>query len=266
MMPGTTLLTLMYLVYKNCSMNVASKKHSGLAEAEGEAQPGLRPIVADSLSERVADQIVEAIGSSRLLPGQRLYEVEIATQLSVSRIPVREALLVLQSQGLLRASPRRGTHVIELDEAWAREVYDTRTALETRCFQRAAAVIRREPQLVSVLDDHIDRLRQASFGGRKPEINRADLAFHSAVYELAGSPLLQTLWNAMSRHVMIMFGLETCPRSNLDHIAEDHLVLRRALLEGSPQDLEFAVARHVIGPFDSKTIAQRAYEAANEPR
>ena len=113
-------------------MNVASKNDPDTVEAAGPRLLGLRPIVADSLSERVADQIVEAIGSSRLLPGQRLYEVEIATQLSVSRIPVREALLVLQSQGLLRASPRRGTHVIELDEAWAREVYETRTALETR--------------------------------------------------------------------------------------------------------------------------------------
>ena len=245
-------------------MNVASKKHVGLTEAAGHAQPGLRPIVADSLSERVADQIVEAIGSSRLLPGQRLYEVEIATQLSVSRIPVREALLVLQSQGLLRASPRRGTHVIELDEA--REVYDTRTALETRCFQRAAAVIRQEPPLIAVLDGHITRLRQACAGGSKPEINRADLAFHSAVYDLAGSPLLQTLWNAMSRHVMIMFGLETYRHSDLDRIVAEHEMLRHTLLKGSPQDIEIAVARHVIGPFDSKTIAQRAYEAANKPR
>jgi DNA-binding GntR family transcriptional regulator len=247
-------------------VNVVSKKHTGLAEAVAQPQTGLRPIVADSLSERVADQIVEAIGSSRLLPGQRLYEVEIATQLCVSRIPVREALLVLQSQGLLRASPRRGTHVIELDEAWAREVYDTRTALETRCFQRAAAVIRQEPQLITVLDGHIAKLRKACAGRSKPEINRTDLAFHSAVYDLAGSPLLQTLWSAMSRHVMIMFGLETYRHSDLDRIVEEHVMLRHTLLEGGPRDIEVEVARHVIGPFDSKTIAERAYEAANKPR
>ena len=247
-------------------MNVASKNDPDTVEAAGPRLLGLRPIVADSLSERVADQIVEAIGSSRLLPGQRLYEVEIATQLSVSRIPVREALLVLQSQGLLRASPRRGTHVIELDEAWAREVYETRTALETRCFQRAATVLRQEPQLISVLDGHIARIRQACAGGSKQEVNRADLAFHSAVYDLAGSPLLQTLWNAMSRHVMIMFGLETYRHSDLDRIIAEHVMLRSTLLEGSPHDIEVAVARHVIGPFDSKTIAQRAYEAASEPR
>ena len=247
-------------------MSVASKKTSILSEAPGPRLSGLQPIVADSLSERVADQIVEAIGCSRLLPGQRLYEVEIANKLSVSRIPVREALLVLQSQGLLRASPRRGTHVIELDEAWAREVYETRSALETRCFQRAAAVLREQPHLIAVLDDHIDRLRQACAGDSKPDVNRADLSFHSAVYDLAGSPLLQTLWNAMSRHVMIMFGLETYRHSDLDRIVADHVMLRRTLHEGSPQDIEVAVARHVIGPFDSKIIAQRAYEAANKPR
>eukprot|EP01034_Spumella_vulgaris_P014277 gene14277-18225_t len=98
---------------------------------------GIRPIAADSLSERVADQIVEAIGNGRLLAGQRLYEIEVAKQFAISRVPVREALLVLQSQGVLRSTPRRGTHVIDLDENWAREVYETRTALETRCSQRA---------------------------------------------------------------------------------------------------------------------------------
>lgn len=246
-------------------MNVA-----GHRQVEGpEAAVGrlaLNPIVADSLPERIADRIVEAIGSGQLLPGQRLYEVEIAAQLSVSRIPVREALLVLQSQGLLRSSPRRGTHVIELDEAWAREVYETRTDLETRCFQRAASVVRRQPAALAVLDSQIDRLRAACASGNKPDINRADLAFHSAVYELAGSPLLQTLWNAMSHHVMIMFGLETYRHSDLDRIVDEHVGLRRTLLESGPADIAVAVARHVIGPFDSRTIAQRAYEAAAEPR
>lgn len=247
-------------------MSIAIRKRDDSSEAPIPDRLGLRPIVADSLSERIADQIVEAIGSRSLLPGQRLYEVEIAAQLSVSRIPVREALLVLQSQGLLRASPRRGTHVVELDESWAREVYETRTDLETRCFQRAADVIRRQPDALAILDSHIDRLRAACASGNKPEINRADLEFHTSVYGLAGSPLLQTLWNAMSRHVMIMFGLETYRHSDLDRIVDEHITLRCTLLEGSLGDIATAVARHVIGPFDSKIIAQRAYEAAAEPQ
>jgi DNA-binding GntR family transcriptional regulator len=227
--------------------------------------PGLRPLPAASLSEQVADRIVEAIGGRLILPGQRLFEVEIAAELSVSRVPVREALLVLQSQGVVRTTPRRGTHVIELDEAWARETYETRTALETLCFQRAAAVLRANPAAIAGVNARIDGLRLACRSRDKAAINRADLAFHTAVYELAGSPLLQTLWNAMSRHVMIMFGLETYRHSDLDRIAEEHVDLRDALMGTATRDIAAAVARHVIGPFDSRTIAERAYEATAQP-
>lgn len=153
-------------------------------------------MAANSLLDFVADQIVEAIGNGRLLPGQGLYEIEVTKQFSISRVPVREALLVLKSQEVLRSSPRCGTYVI-------------------------------------------------------------DLAFHSAVYNLAGSPLLLTLCNAMSRHVMILLGLETYGLSDLVGIVEEHVQLRRILLEETAASIADGVVRRVIGPFDSKMIAER---------
>jgi DNA-binding GntR family transcriptional regulator len=252
----------MYYVYKIERMRIVRKEPAAEPAA---SKSGFRPLAAQSLSEQVADQIVEAIGSRRILPGQRLFEVEIAAEFSVSRVPVREALLVLQSQGVVRTTPRRGTHVIDLDELWARETYEARTALEALCCQRAAPVLRASPAAVAVLDGRIADLRAACRRRNKAAINRADLAFHSAIYEMAGSPLLQTLWNAMSRHVMIMFGLETYRHSNLDRIAEEHAELRDALLAGSAPGIAAAVARHVIGPFGSKTIGERAYETAVQP-
>jgi DNA-binding GntR family transcriptional regulator len=246
-------------------MSIVRKSQAARPLSSAFRQSGLRPLATHSLSEQVADQIIESIGSRLILPGQRLFEVEIAAQLSVSRVPVREAMLVLQSQGVVRTTPRRGTHVIELDEVWARETYEARTALESLCCQRAAPVLRANPDAVSVLDTRIADLHDVCRRRDKAAINRADLAFHTAIYEMAGSPLLQTLWNAMSRHVMIMFGLETYRHSDLDRIAGEHAVLRDTLLEGSDLEIAAAVARHVIGPFGSKSIAERAYETTFEP-
>jgi len=229
------------------------------------AEFGLRPVQSGSLSEQIADQIVEAIGSGRILPGQRLFEVELAGQLSVSRVPVREALLVLQSQGVLRTTPRRGTHVVDLDESWAREIYEARTALETLCFERAAATIRNNPVILEMVDARLEAIRTACDARDKCAINRSDLAFHTLIYQLADSPLLQTLWNAMSRHVMIMFGLETFRLTHLDELISEHEMLRELLLKGSSREMAAAIASHVIGSLDAKEIEARAYHLTAEP-
>jgi DNA-binding GntR family transcriptional regulator len=242
-------------------MVLAEEERTDKPMGKGNPNGGFRPLHTHNLSEAVADQIVEAIGSRRILPGQRLFEVELAQQFPVSRVPVREALLVLQSQGVVRTTPRRGAHVIELDEAWARETYEVRTALETLCFQRAAQTLRANAGLFGIIDANVETIRAACQAGDKAAINRADLAFHTSIYQMADSPLLQTLWNAMSRHVLIMFGLETYRHSDLARIAEEHVELRNILMTGSSAQIAAAVARHVIGPFDSKVIAARVYEA-----
>ncbi len=229
-----------------------------------ESNPGFRPIQTNNLSEAVADQIVEAIGSKRILSGQRLFETELAQQLSVSRVPVREAFLVLQSQGVMRTTPRRGSHVIDLDETWARETYEARTALETICFLRAAKTIRTTAEALATVENNIEAIRMACVTGDKAAINRADLAFHTAIYQMSDSPLLQTLWNAMSRHVMIMFGLVIYRHNDFATIIDEHVELRDALVKGSSDEIAVAVARHVIGPFDSKALAEKAYATATK--
>ena len=225
---------------------------------------GFRPIQANNLSEAVADQIVEAIGSKRILSGQRLIETDLAEQFSVSRVPVREAFLVLQSQGVIRTTPHRGSHVIDLDETWARETYEARTALETICFQRAAKTVRTTVEALAIVENNIEAICSACMTGNKAAINRADLAFHTAIYKMSDSPLLQTLWNAMSRHVMIMFGLVIYRHNDFNQIIEEHVDLRNALVDGSTDEIAVAVARHVIGPFDSKALAEKAYAIATK--
>ncbi|CAN5193432.1 GntR family transcriptional regulator [soil metagenome] len=215
----------------------------------------LEPLRPSSLPEMVADRIVEAIGDRRILPGQRIFELELAAELGVSRVPVREALRVLQSQGLVHVLPRRGVRVIDLDERWAQEIYDTRTALETVCAQRAAQNMHENLQRLAVLDARIADIKVAADQRDRARVNRADLAFHTALYASSNSPLLQTLWSAMARHVLIMFGITTYRRADFTLIYEEHVRLRRILSEGSPEDIAAEVAAHVIGPHVSRAAA-----------
>jgi DNA-binding GntR family transcriptional regulator len=227
--------------------------------AQETSAQNLAPIRSPSLPQIVADKIVEAIGDRRILPGQRIFELELAEQLAVSRVPVREALRVLQSQGLMRALPRRGVHVIDLDQRWAMEIYDTRTALETVGAQRAAQNIRRNPQSAAKLNETLAAIEAAARLQDRAAVNRADLAFHTEIYVLSDSPLLQTLWSAMSRHVLIMFGITTYQRADYDLLIDEHRRLRRLLGEGSPEEISAEVAIHIIHPHKSRDAAAESW-------
>jgi len=73
---------------------------------------------ATCLSDQVANSIADGIALGRLDPGQRIVEVDLARQLNVSRVPVREAIKTLVAQGILETSPHRGTRVVVYDQAW----------------------------------------------------------------------------------------------------------------------------------------------------
>jgi DNA-binding transcriptional regulator YhcF (GntR family) len=90
------------------------------------------------LREAVTDALRKAILSKRLKPGERLVEEQLAAELEVSRNPVREALRVLESEGLVEISPRRGASVTQLSEEEARELVEVRAALEGLCARLAA--------------------------------------------------------------------------------------------------------------------------------
>ena len=68
------------------------------------------------LGDAVADAIVSAVASGLLKPGQRIVEADLAAMLKVSRVPIREAIKILQAQGILNVTPNRGARIAEFDE------------------------------------------------------------------------------------------------------------------------------------------------------
>src|SRR4051812_49698207 len=90
------------------------------------------PAIADSdLVGQIARILMQAIVQGRLPPGSKVVEAGIARELGVSRAPVREAARLLEKQGLLVASPRRGFFVPQLQKRKNDENYDFRILLQT---------------------------------------------------------------------------------------------------------------------------------------
>src|SRR3954470_3227326 len=149
------------------------------------------PLPARNASVAATELIREAIVDGRLAPGERLKEEELARELGISRTPIREALLILQSEGLVETSPNRGatvrTHTVEdLDD-----LYQLRALLEGFAARRAATRIGIDE--LAELRRSCERFEQLDPETELREVVRENLVFHSTILDAAASDRLAAM-------------------------------------------------------------------------
>lgn len=210
-----------------------------------------RPVSVESRATMVADRIVEAVAAGHLQPSQRLVEQEMAGRLAVSRVPLREAMKALCAQGILVTEPHRGTRVAPIDDAWAAAVRRARLALERLAFRDAAPVLRADPGRTRGLRLLMDEMEGSVTRKDWLAVIKADLAFHRSVVAAGGDGIVGTLWETLARHVMIVFGMESRLHWYEAPVAEEHLELLTALMEGSPDQLDREVEIHIMRRTDT---------------
>ena len=146
----------------------------------------LQPI--KSLAERAADEIRTMITNGDLPSGEALSEIALATQLGVSKTPVREAFLRLKQEGLVEISPRRGTYVFEMDREQATALSRFRFVLERSALDMLNPVSRS-----ALVADHaklIKRMERAIAAGDGPAYRVLDTKFHVAIVRSSGNSYL----------------------------------------------------------------------------
>ena len=141
------------------------------------------PLVRNA-SAAATELIREAIIDGRLPPGQRLKEEELARELGISRTPVREALLILQTEGLVDAEPNRGAVVRSHDAGDLEDLYALRALLEGYAARRAAANV--TEGTIAELWTSCERF-EALIEGDVQELVKENLFFHSTILDTAQS-------------------------------------------------------------------------------
>ena len=241
---------------------------TGVEMAVLEPEDPLAPLRAGPLADRVAEHIVGAIARRRLVSGQKLVEVELAEALGVSRVPIREATRILASQGIVVPTPRRGMRVANFDRAWGTQLHNARVAIERLAAHIVAQKLKTNGELLKLLLDRVADIEREVKYPRQGwfSINQADIAFHAAIFEIAESPLLSTLWSAIARHVLIMFAIETYRDTEFERIAAEHHTYVEALQSGNPVLLDKEIEDHVAGKqiFDREMQGQ-AESSAGQP-
>lgn len=199
----------------------------------------MRPKLSGKLQARpnYADEVyrilLDAISDGSLAPGTRVTQEDIAEQLNVSRSPVLQAIQLLKKDGLLQDAEGRGVMVAELDIAQIGHLYEVRGALEALATKLAAeqkAVI--DPLLISTG-------RKVARTNDVRGMIEADEAFHKAIYEVSGNPLIAVTAEVHWAHLRRVMGAVLQSGEQRLSIWDEHERLADAIASG---DVQAAVA------------------------
>ena len=220
----------------------------------------IKPIRSRRLSEIAVDQITSLIESGHLQIGDKLpSERELMDQLGVSRASVREALRVLESQGLIIVQPGKGAFiagtvsqadVLESLVNWLKssgnellDVIAVRAVLESYAVQLAVDNCPKET--IKKLRNAIDKMRTSIEHGASIDATRADREFHKLLYEASGNSFLKMLGDSIvaslhgARHSVLR--IPGRARQSL----EEHEAIIDAISEKDPQKALGAVDKHI---------------------
>ncbi len=187
---------------------------------KGEYRSAALPVT--SLVDEAYEQIRRRILDNAWPPGHRALEQEVALALGMSRTPVREALVRLQSEGLVEVVPRHGMRVLPVSPTDMKEIYQIFTALECMAAELLATRRPSKAELAPLLKA-TTAMDEALKADDLEAWARADELFHAQLVELAGNRLLHaTMMNYWDRaHRARMFTLRLRPKpvnSTREHI------------------------------------------------
>jgi len=199
-----------------------------------------------SLTEIVVEQIRDLIVSGKLKLGDQLSESTLANQLGVSRTPVREAFLRLESERLVEVRPQRGTFVFEFDAGKLRELCELREVLETGAFRIGLSHERAR---------YIDRLAgevaaAKNVGPLDPaEYQPFDTAFHEAIVSGSGNAELIEAYSRISGRIRTIRFRLSGGRSQIEGSQRDHAEIVALTVAGRDEAAMRCLAAHVYNGY-----------------
>jgi len=218
--------------------------------------PPRRALVTD-----VADRLRDAILHGHFAPGERLREEQLATLLDVSRGPVREALSVLQREGIVLIKHHRGATVTPLSRDDVEEVYTLRVVLERLAIQWAARRARPEDlaEMEAVVREMAEALKRKT---SVQETTALDVRFHTLLIQSARHSRLQESWLNLRSQIQIFLLYRATTNPDLQQVIVGHHfaileALRARNESAAAQVLEAHLHRsylRVLQRYDSEAI------------
>ncbi len=200
------------------------------------------PDVQPRLADDVYDQILSAIVTGQIRPGDRLIQEKIAAEINISRTPVREALLRLEREGILEMSGRQGFSIRQISEHEIRDLYGAREAIEGYAAYWLAA--NRTPERIAAVAEKVAAERAVADPDVEAEF-RLNRDIHRTIVEQTGNTTLMEMFDSIwGRAVSLRLFAATLANQGPPD-PDIHQFLLDVIATGTPEASQRAMIDHV---------------------
>jgi DNA-binding GntR family transcriptional regulator len=199
----------------------------------------------------------------RYAPGQRLIEQRLAEEFELSRTPLREALRLLQSEGLVDIEANRGARVRPLTIAGVVDLYELRSRLEAYAAERAAQFA--SPDVMQRLDHAVETFDHVATDATPDLVatSRANSLFHSTIVEAANHARLANMLARTVDHPLVFQAFATFDAQRFAASALFHRLIRDAIAAGDGRRAGALLEEHVLQGRDA--LLRRLASGDEEP-
>ncbi|MBM9505867.1 GntR family transcriptional regulator [Actinacidiphila acididurans] len=214
---------------------VAERAAAVVSEAAVKAPPA---------AERVYSHVKSGVLDRRYEGGTLLTEGDLADAVGVSRTPVREALLRLEAEGLLKLYPKKGALVLPVSAQEIADVVETRLLVERHAVAKVVGAV--PAGLIARLEDSLAEQRELAASGDLAAFAAADRGFHAEIVRAAGNRILAHLYDQL-RDRQLRMGVATmhAEPSRVALTVAEHTEILDALRAGAAEEAESVVEQHI---------------------
>ena len=224
---------------------------------------GTKRDMAQGIDQRASAQIYQTLRRRIIVgdipQGSRLAEMRIAEELEVSRIPLREAIPQLETDGFVQTLPRRGTMVSRWTTDQVHDLFDTRLALEPAAARRAATRIAAGAPITELLRVQ-DESESEGRTGDQLGIANANTQYHQALVDTAQNGLMSSLMRATGGRMAWLFYLTRQRDAEVAHT--EHREITEVLRSGNARLAEAVVYAHIEVGREPSLAALEAFLSA----
>jgi len=200
-------------------------------------------IMSQALYMQVADRLRDQIYQRELTPGDAIDEMALCERYGISRTPLREALKVLNSEGLIELIPRRGSFVRSMDIEELNELFPVMVVLEGLCAREA--VENCAAQDLQQLEKMHEKLERFAEQGDIDGYYEQNFVFHQAVQDLSGNKWLQRVIGDLRKVLRLARHMQLTIPGRLEASLEEHRQVMQAFIKNDPDMADQNMQNHL---------------------
>jgi DNA-binding GntR family transcriptional regulator len=197
-----------------------------------------------TLTLQALKQMKNAIETGLLKPGDRVIEADMAKKMNISRFPVREAIRLLEKEGLLVSIPFKGAFVPHFNEKDLEELYTLRSSLEELAIR--ILMEKAKDETIKKLEPIVQAMEKATKMKKGRKLVAEDMKFHRTLCELSGHTKLLEVWKTLEHQLKCFIAIEELSYEKEDELVKTHYPVLEAIRSGNTLLAERSIREHLL--------------------